>query len=333
MHTVGLLFWGYLKMAGRICQICASTELTRRAAKLIGQGVSDRNAAIQLGLGDSDAARMAYSRHRRNCVEKVAKAVVEAANKGRAATDQKQEIVTAAEKGELNPADFLSVGALTAELRKIATRLENASSEAEHAGQLTALAQLTGQQHRNVEVRGKLAGHGGFAASKTQIGIGIGQRAFEPFVLHMHFGDRVETLVAAKEGAPDFEVLDATTGQPFTEHHGGAIVTRGEESEHDMVVVPRGYRPDRPVIDGNCTTVVGGADETPAMGNQASTAALDDLLDDGVGIDDGFCERVAIQACERATEAPSYPPTTHRTENDARAPNLAQLAARVFGGR
>ena len=96
-------------MAGRICQTCASAELTRRASKLIAEGVSDRHAAIQLGLGDSDAARMAYSRHRRNCVEKVAKAVVRTCDQILVVTSGSGMVANEREQHEINVGDVVHI--------------------------------------------------------------------------------------------------------------------------------------------------------------------------------------------------------------------------------
>ena len=69
-------------MPGHVCTICASSALTKRAVELIAQRVKDRDAAVELGLGDNDAGRMIYNRHRRNCVEKPERGIIVAAGEG-----------------------------------------------------------------------------------------------------------------------------------------------------------------------------------------------------------------------------------------------------------
>lgn len=232
-------------MAGRPCTVCADTTKARRAAEMIAAGASDLAIARAIGC-----SRMAVSRHRHSHVEAPARALAAVASKGMDVREQRKKTVAAAQRGELDPATFLSVGALTNELRKAADRLERASTEAEQNGQLGALAQLIGQAHRNVETRAKLAGHGGFAAAKTAVGINLGGApAFEPFVLRMRLSDRTETLVMGTENVPDFEVRDATTGRPF-EREGPTIVTPAGEAPPDLLIVPRGYPTDAPAIDG-----------------------------------------------------------------------------------
>jgi hypothetical protein len=214
---------------------------------MITQGATDEAVATAVG----GVSRVSVHRHRVNHIQPLARAVADAVGKGMPARKERERALAVAEKGGLDPASFLSVGSLTEELRKAADRIERASSEAEKAGSLTALAQLLGQTHRNVETRAKLAGHGNFGSSKVAIGIGVGGGpAFTPFTVRINHNDgRSETLVMAREGAPAFEVLDAQTGRPFAEHNGGAIVTRGEESTHDLTIVPAGYPTTAPVID------------------------------------------------------------------------------------
>jgi hypothetical protein len=211
--------------------------MANRAGELIAQRLPDRAIAEQLGL-KGHAGRMAVSRHRRNHIEKPAKAIAAAANKGRDLADRPREVIVAAEAGD--PLDYLTVDSIVGDVRRVNERLERTADEAEKGGQRVAVASLSGQQLRAAEVRGKIAGVGGYAASKTQIGIGIGQRAFEPFVLRLHLGEESQTLILAPEDAPPFEVR-YEDGRPFD--------TR-DVTTNNLVFVPRGYPTNAPVIEG-----------------------------------------------------------------------------------
>jgi hypothetical protein len=247
-------------MSGRICRICSEAEMAKRAGELIAQRLPDRAIAEQLGL-TGHAGRMAVSRHRRNHIEKPAKAIAAAANKGRDLAERPREVIAAAEAGD--PLEYLKVDSIVGDIKRVGERLEKNAEEASHAGQRLAVSSLSGAQLRAAEVRLKAAGVGGYSAAKTQVAIGIGGApAFKPFVIRINFGDHAETLVMAPEGAPDFEVRDAETGQPF-EYNGGAIVTRGEDSKHDLLIVPRGHLAS-PVIDHDTTVIEQAAGPPPA---------------------------------------------------------------------
>jgi hypothetical protein len=88
------------QMAGRICGICANSNTLQRAAGLIAEGLPDKKIADALGF-PGNARRMLVSRHRRSHVLAPAAAIAGAASKGRANVDQRQELVTAAEAGDL----------------------------------------------------------------------------------------------------------------------------------------------------------------------------------------------------------------------------------------
>jgi hypothetical protein len=191
-------------MAGRICQICADSAMTKRAAELIAQRLPDRAIAEQLGL-KGHAGRMAVSRHRRNHIEKPAKAIAAVANKGRDLADRPREVIVAAEAGD--PLDYLTVDNIVGDIKRVGQRLEKNAEEASQAGQRLAVASLSGQQLRQSEVRLKAAGVGGYSAAKTQVAIGFGAAPFKPFVLRMTIGDRDETYVMAPEGAPAFVAM------------------------------------------------------------------------------------------------------------------------------
>lgn len=236
--------------AGRPCTVCADASKTRIAAEMIAAGEIDQAIADAIGC-----SRMAVSRHRHRHVEAPARALAAVASKGRDVREQRERAVAAAERGELDPAAFLSIGGIVEQLRKAAAQLEGATDAAARDGQLTALAQLVGQLHKNTEIRSRLAGHGGFAAAKTQVGIGIGGvAAFQPFVLSMTLGGQTQTMVMGTEAMPAFEVRDGATGQPFAHTgNGGAIVTKVGEPAPEPLIVPKGWQPPadyRPPVDG-----------------------------------------------------------------------------------
>jgi len=181
-------------MAGRPCKICADSEKTRIAAQMIAQGATDEAVTAAVG----GVSRVAVHKHRVNHIQPLVRAVADAVGKGMPARKEREKALAAAENGELDPVAFLSMGSLTAELRRAADRTERAASEAEKAGQLTALAQLLGQAHKNVETCAKLSGIGNLG-TKVAVGIEVGGgRPFEPFLLRLKLGENSETLILAR---------------------------------------------------------------------------------------------------------------------------------------
>jgi predicted transcriptional regulator len=130
-------------MAGRICGICAHSETMKRAAELIATGLSDQKIANQLGLPTS-AGRMLVSRHRRYHIEAPARIIAEAAGKGRANVEQREQTVAAAESGDVAAA-FLSLNQLVKDLMKVQLRLERTADAAEVDKQRLAVASLSAQ--------------------------------------------------------------------------------------------------------------------------------------------------------------------------------------------
>jgi hypothetical protein len=145
----------------RPCIICSSSERTRIASEMILAGRTDKEVAAALGVTVSST-----NRHRCNHVRPVAQALADVADRGAQPREQIKQTLIAAEQGKIDPAGFLTVTQLTADLRSAAERLERAASTAEQGGQLNALAPLVGQQHRNIDLRGKLAGHSGFVPQR-----------------------------------------------------------------------------------------------------------------------------------------------------------------------
>ena len=146
-------------MSGRPCQICADAANLRLAAEMIAVGVSDQAVAKAIG----GISRMAVARHRQNHIERPAKAILAATNKGRDTREEREQLVAAAEQGDVGAA-FLSLERTAADLRRVQERLERT---AEGDQQRLAVASLSGQQLRAAEVRAKLAGIGGYATPRS----------------------------------------------------------------------------------------------------------------------------------------------------------------------
>jgi hypothetical protein len=86
----------------RPCLICSDTKKLAKAAKLIAAGSSDHAVADALNAmapGAPPMSFMAVNRHRRNHVVAPAKALAEAAGKGREVAEQRAQVLAAAEAG------------------------------------------------------------------------------------------------------------------------------------------------------------------------------------------------------------------------------------------
>ena len=153
---------------GRLCRICSTEKLRKTAAEAIAAGLSDNEVAKQLGFEggrSGNQGRMAVWRHRKNCVEAQARAVLQAVNKGRDVAEQRRETIAAAEAGD--PSAFLGLGAIVDTLRGVSERLERQASAAEGDGHNMAIASLSAQQLRAVEVRARLGNTGGYAPPRV----------------------------------------------------------------------------------------------------------------------------------------------------------------------
>ena len=91
--------------------------------------------------------------------------VAEAASKGRANVQEREQLVAAAESGD-TAAAFLALNQIAADLRRVQERLERTAEAAEVDQQRLAVASLSGQQLRAAEVRAKLGGVGGYASPR-----------------------------------------------------------------------------------------------------------------------------------------------------------------------
>ena len=100
-------------MPGRPCQICADAARLKLVAEMIAAGASDQIVADRIG----GISRMAVARHRQNHIERPARAVLAAVNKGRDARQDREQLVAAAESGD-TAAAFLALNHIAADLRK-----------------------------------------------------------------------------------------------------------------------------------------------------------------------------------------------------------------------
>jgi hypothetical protein len=213
-------------MPGRICKICADTRTLKRAAALIAEGLPDQKIADLLGLS-GNAGRMLLSRHRRFHVLAPAAAIAEAAGKGRANVQEREQLVAAVEQGDIATA-FLSLERIAADLRKVQERLERTAGAAEVDKQRLAVASLSGQQLRAAEVRAKLGGLGGYAPSRTVV------NNAPPFVLNIHFsGGRRERIEATpfREEADAVLVMPASGPSVDNSTHGSVSDVSGPSQE------------------------------------------------------------------------------------------------------
>lgn len=195
-------------MAGPPCSICTSTQKMRLSAELIAAGMSDQKIAERLGVG-----RMSVARHRHNHVVKPAKAIAEAANKGRDVAQQRAELMAAAEAGD--PAAFVALTAIVADMRKVTERLERTAAAAEQDNQRLAVSALSSQQLRAAEVRAKIGGVGSYAPARSAEAAGTGQA----FAINIVFsnGERLQVAAAppADRGAiVEGDVTDVEDGPP-----------------------------------------------------------------------------------------------------------------------
>ena len=152
----------------RPCLICSDHRKLAKAAERIAAGNSDQAVANALNAMTPDMpamSLMAVSRHRRSHILAPAKALAEAAGKGREVAEQRALVLAAAEAGD--PSAFVALAGIVADLRKVHARLEATADAAARDNQRVAVASLSAQQLRAAEVRAKIGGVGGYGASKA----------------------------------------------------------------------------------------------------------------------------------------------------------------------
>ena len=135
---------------------------------------------------------VSVGRHRRNHVVAPAKAIAEAAGKGRDMIEQRAKTLAAAEAGD--PLAFVALANIVADLRKVHERLERVADAAEQDGQRMAVAGLAAQQLRAAEVRAKLGNTGGYGAAAR--GGGEAEKGTFTFVLNL--GDGPKKIIEAR---------------------------------------------------------------------------------------------------------------------------------------
>ena len=138
----------------RPCLICSDHRKLARAAELVAAGNSDQAVANTLNAMTPDMpamSLMAVSRHRRSHILAPAKALAEAAGKGREVAEQRAQVLAAAEAGD--PSAFVALAGIVADLQKVHERLEATADAAARDNQRLAVASLSAQQLRATEVR------------------------------------------------------------------------------------------------------------------------------------------------------------------------------------
>ena len=143
---------------GAPCKVCLNPATMRAVAVMVAEGLSDQAISDRVGGG---IGRMSVQRHRKQHIERPAKAVAEMANRGADAAAQRAATMTAAAAGD--PMAFIGLAAIVDDLKRVRDRLERQADMAEQAGQGAAVAALAGQQLRSAEVRSKLGQVGGYA--------------------------------------------------------------------------------------------------------------------------------------------------------------------------
>lgn len=217
-------------MPGRPCQICADAKKARIASEMIAAGASDQVVADRIG----GISRMAVARHRQNHIERPARAVLAAVNKGRDARQEREQLVAAAESGD-SAAAFLALNQIAADLRRVQERLERNADAAEADSQRLAVANLSGQQLRAAEVRARLGGVGGYASPRA---VASDAPKFELNIIFS--GGRTEHIVGTPID-PDDPAFNAVPAVPLSigGAHGGAPGLAAEqdgefEFDHDV---------------------------------------------------------------------------------------------------
>ena len=191
-------------MPGRPCQICSDAANIRIAAEMIAEGASDQAIADQIG----GISRMAVARHRQNHIETPARAVLAAVNKGREAQQEREQLVAAAEAGDVAAA-FLSLERIAADLRRVQLRLERTADAAELDRHGHLVIQASAQTTRLAETRARLGQVGGYGTPRTEKSGGA------PFVLNINFSGGHTTRIEGVPIHPDDPAFDAIPATPL----------------------------------------------------------------------------------------------------------------------
>jgi hypothetical protein len=189
-------------MRGRPCEICKDPKKLKIANEMIAAGTTDAEIIARLSCG-----RMSIQRHRTRHVEQPAAALARVAAKGKDVAQQRKDTIEAAERGD-DVAAFLGLDSITHDVRKVSKRLSRAAKATEAAGQYTAMTGVVAQQHKNLDLRGRLGGH--LVPQKSTPGEGS-QTQFN-LVINMPDG-KTERLTTVVEGptAPVIDMIDCHT--------------------------------------------------------------------------------------------------------------------------
>lgn len=164
---------------------------------MIAAGATDQAIANRIG----GISRMGVSRHRANHVVAPAKAMINAAGRGRDVADQRAQLMAAAaEPGD--PLAYVALASIVGDLRRVHDRLERTAEAAEQDKQRLAVATLSGQQLRAAEVRAKIGGVGAYAPGKAGEGVGA------KFAVNIHLNGQTLTITAP----PTAATIDAEEG-------------------------------------------------------------------------------------------------------------------------
>jgi hypothetical protein len=141
----------------RPCLICSRRD-RREIDALIASGVSDREVGRRFGI-----EHVSVNRHRRRHLVPETQARHAILTRDSDAKREREQLISAAASSDLSPKQqvdaLFGLQRLSERLQAIEARLERSAERAENDGAHTAVAQLAGQQLREVELRGRLGGH------------------------------------------------------------------------------------------------------------------------------------------------------------------------------
>ncbi len=177
---------------------------------MLAAGATDQAIADKLG----GMSRMAVARHRQNHVIKPAQDRLALISKGAGPRQERQQLAEAAAADAPSPqafADaFLGLKAQAEKLTAIEARLERMQAVAEAGKSPSAVAQLSAQQLRAIEVGAKLSGAGGYAPAKSADASGGTVFAIN-FIFSNGRRERFEALIGPTQEVPVIEGEVAAT--------------------------------------------------------------------------------------------------------------------------
>jgi hypothetical protein len=210
-------------MKGRSCEVCKNRETLETVNRMLAEGATLSSIKARTGIG-----LMSLSRHKKNHVIAPAQALAAAVAKGKDVAEQRKATLEAAERGD-EVAAFLGLEEITRDTRKTSKRLSRAAKATEAAGQFTAMTGVVAQQHKNLELRGKLGGHAGFVPKQLAPG-----EAMPTFNLTINLPGGVKRISGTPitpEQIPGPALIDAS---PVIDHAiAGAPDAPEDEPDHE----------------------------------------------------------------------------------------------------